>query len=181
MAVELASRAIGAAPEFDKSGKLTLAGYRIPGRVPNTMTLNFEGGADDIPTFSFADLRNCAVKNNKDYFRRWFDGKVVIFGAVLDVEDRRLTSKRFATGIEGAHMPRCAAGSTPVAAGFRTSTIAGVYIHATAVNNLISRNEVVEPGPLPRLLIAALFAALAAIAAWRLRPLGSARRLPGRS
>ena len=112
MAVELASRAMGAAPEFDNSGRLTLAGYRIPGRVPNTMTLNFEGGADDIPTFSFADLRNCAVKNDKDYFRRWFDGKVVIFGTVLDVEDRRMTSKRFATGIEGARAPRCAADST---------------------------------------------------------------------
>jgi adenylate cyclase len=174
MAVELASRAMGAGPAFDNSGKLTLAGYQIPGRVPNTMTLNFEGGADDIPTFSFADLRNCAVKNDKDYFRRWFDGKVVIFGSVLDIEDRRLTSKRFATGLEGVRTPRCAAESTPVTAGFRTRTIAGVYIHATAVNNLISRNALIEPGPLQRFLIAALVAALAATAAWRLRPLSAA-------
>src|SRR4051794_17496223 len=174
MAVELASRALGAAPEFDERGRLTLAGYRVPGRVPNTMTLNFEGGADDIPTFSFADLRNCAVKNDKDYFRRWFDGKVVIFGTVLDIEDRRMTSKRFATGIEGARTPRCAAESTPVPAGFRVSTIAGVYIHATAVNNLISQSAVVEPGPLSRFLISALFAALAATAAWLLRPLVAA-------
>ncbi|WP_436212269.1 adenylate/guanylate cyclase domain-containing protein [Bradyrhizobium sp. LjRoot220] len=174
MAVELAARALGAAPEFDNKGRMILAGYRIPGRVPNTLTLNFEGGAADIPTFSFADLRNCAVKDDKEYFRRWFDGKVVIFGTVLDHEDRRMTSKRFATGIEGARTPRCAVGSTPVAAGFRTSTIAGVYIHATAVNNLISRNAVVEPGPLSRFLISALFAALAAIAAWRLKPLGAA-------
>ena len=174
MAVELAARAIGAAPEFDSNGRMTLAGYRVPGRVPNTMTLNFEGGADDIPTFSFADLRNCAVKNDKDYFRRWFDGKVVIFGTVLDIEDRQMTSKRFATGIEGAPTPRCAADSAPVTAGFRTSRIAGVYVHATAVNNLISRNGVVEPGPLSRFLISALFAALAAIAAWQLRPLVAA-------
>src|SRR5882724_7638119 len=174
MAVELASRALGAAPEFDDRGRLTLAGYRVPGRVPNTMTLNFEGGADDIPTFSFADLRACAVKNDKDYFRRWFAGKVVIFGSVLDIEDRRQTSKRFATGIEGARVPRCAAESTPVMAGFRISTIAGVYIHATAVNNLISRNAVVEPGPLVRFLISTLFAALAAVAAWRFRPLSAA-------
>ncbi|UPK01667.1 adenylate/guanylate cyclase domain-containing protein [Bradyrhizobium sp. 170] len=174
MAVELASRALGAAPEFDERGRLTLAGYRVPGRVPNTMTLNFEGGADDIPTFSFADLRACAVKNDKDYFRRWFAGKVVIFGSVLDIEDRRQTSKRFATGIEGARAPRCAAESTPVMAGFRISTIAGVYIHATAVNNLISRNAVVEPGPLVRFLISTLFAALAAVAAWRFRPLSAA-------
>ncbi|WFU19694.1 adenylate/guanylate cyclase domain-containing protein [Bradyrhizobium sp. CB3481] len=174
MAVELASRALGAAPEFDASGRMTLAGYQVPGRVPDTMTLNFEGGADDIPTFSFADLRACAVKNDKDYFKRWFAGKVVIFGSVLDIEDRRQTSKRFATGIEGARTPRCAAETTPVTAGYRISTIAGVYIHATAVNNLIQRNAVVEPGPLVRILISVLFASLAAIAAWRLRPLSAA-------
>ena len=174
MAVELASRALSAAPEFDASGRMTLAGYPVPGRVPNTMTLNFEGGADDIPTFSFADLRACAVKNDKDYFRRWFAGKVVIFGSVLDIEDRQQTSKRFATGIEGPRAPRCTAESTPVKAGFRTSTIAGVYVHATAVNNLILRNAVIEPGPLARFLISALFASLAAIAAWRLRPLSAA-------
>ena len=170
MAVELAARALGTGPQFDERGRMTLAGYRVPGRVPNTMTLNFEGGADDIPTFSFADLRACAVKNDKDYFRRWFDGKVVIFGTVLDIEDRRMTSKRYATGIEGARAPRCAAGSTPVTAGSRTSTIAGVYVHATAVNNLIARNAVVEPGPLARLSIAAMIAALAAAAAWLFRP-----------
>src|SRR5438132_2163015 len=174
MAVELASRALGAPPEFDERGRLTLAGYRVPGRVPNTMTLNFEGGADDIPTFSFADLHACAIKNDKDYFRRWFAGKVVIFGSVLDIEDRRQTSKRFATGVEGARTPRCTADSTPVTAGRRTSTIAGVYIHATAVNNLIAHNAVAEPGPLLRLLISVLFAALAATAAWRLIPLNAA-------
>jgi len=174
MAVELAARAIGAAPEFDNNGRMTLGGYRVPGRVPNTMTLNFEGGADDIPTFSFADLRNCAAKNDKDYFRRWFDGKVVLFGTVLDIEDRQMTSKRFATGVEGARTPRCTAESTPVTAGFRTSRIAGVYVHATAVNNLILRNAVVEPGPLSRFLISGLFAALAAIGAWLLRPLVAA-------
>jgi adenylate cyclase len=174
MAVELASRALGTAPAFDERGRLTLGGYKVPGRVPNTMTLNFEGGADDIPTFSFADLRACAVKNDKDYFRRWFAGKVVIFGSVLDVEDRRQTSKRFATGIEGSRAPRCAGESTPVMANFRISTIAGVYIHATAVNNLISHNALVEPGPLVRFLIAALFAVLAAVAAWLFRPLSAA-------
>jgi adenylate cyclase len=174
MAVELASRALGAVPEFDERGRLTLAGYQVPGRVPNTMTLNFEGGADDIPTFSFADLRACAVKNDKEYFRRWFSGKVVIFGTVLAIDDRRFTSKRFATGIEGARIQRCTAGNTPITTGRRTSTIAGVYIHATAVNNLIARNAVAEPGPLLRLLISVLFAALAATAAWRLVPLNAA-------
>ena len=65
--------------------------------MPNTITLNFAGGADDIPTYSLADLRACAEKDDKDFFRRHFDGKVVLIGTVLDVEDRKITSKRFAT------------------------------------------------------------------------------------
>ena len=102
-------------------GSVTLAGYKIPEAVPNTMTVNFEGGADDIPTYSFADLRACALKNDKDYFKRAFDGKVVIFGTVLDAEDRRLTSKRFATGFEGARAPRCAGEGKPVMTSFKRS------------------------------------------------------------
>jgi len=39
------------------------------------MTLELRGrDADDIPTFSFADLRACAVKNDKE-FRRWLRRK----------------------------------------------------------------------------------------------------------
>jgi adenylate cyclase len=170
MAVELAARAQNAKPEFGADGSATLAGYRIPIGTDNTMTLNFEGGADDIPTFSFADLRSCALKNDKDYFRRWFEGKVVIFGTVLDAEDRRFTSKRFATGTEGVRAPRCADEEKPASASFRRSSIAGIYIHATAVNNLIGRNAVTELGKLPIFLLAALAAALAAIAARLLRP-----------
>src|SRR5271169_4126000 len=102
MAVELASRARGVAPELAHDGTMTLAGYRIPSAVPNTLTLNFEGGAEDIPTFSFADLRACVEKADKEFFRRHFDGKIVLIGSLLDIEDRKLTSKRFATGIEAA-------------------------------------------------------------------------------
>ena len=174
MAVELAARALNATPEFSADGSAALAGYRIPLSVANTMTLNFEGGADDVPTFSFADLRSCALKNDKEYFRRWFDGKVVIFGTVLDSEDRRFTSKRFATGKEGVRAPRCTDESKPIHTSFHRSSIAGIYIHATAVNNLIGRNAVTELGKLPIFLIAAGFAALAAVAARLLRPMAAA-------
>jgi adenylate cyclase len=174
MALELASRALKAPPEFAADGTVTLAGYRIPGEVANTMTVNFEGGADDIPTFSFADLRFCATGNDKDYFRRWFDGKVVIFGSVLDTEDRTLTSKRFATGHEGARAPRCTTETKPVNVGFKRSSIAGVYIHATAVNNLIRQDAAVELGGLPIFLIATLVAAFAATAARLVKPISAA-------
>lgn len=174
MALELASRALKASPEVAPDGTVTLAGYRIPGAVANTMTVNFEGGADDIPTFSFADLRFCANGNDKEYFRRWFDGKVVIFGSVLGTEDRVLTSKRFATGREGARATRCTAETKPVNVGFKRSSIAGVYIHATAVNNLIRQDAVVELGGLPIFLIATLVAAFAAIAARLVKPIAAA-------
>ena len=75
---------------------------------PRPITLNFAGGADDIPTFSLADLRACVGKDDKDFFRHHFDGKVVLIGTVLDVEDRKITSKRFATAAEGARAERCA-------------------------------------------------------------------------
>jgi adenylate cyclase len=170
MALELASRALNARPQFASDGSVTLAGNQIPSAVANTMTLNFEGGADDIPTFSFADLRTCAAKNDRDYFRRSFAGKVVLFGTVQDAEDRKLTSKRFATGLQGSRAPRCALQQKPIAQNFQRSQIAGVYIHATAVNNLIARNAVAELGRLPIALIAVLAAALAAIAARVLQP-----------
>ena len=98
MAAELAARAAGGTPP--KRG--------LPSTVPNTLALNFAGGADDIPTYSLADLRACAEKGDKEFFRRHFDGKVVLIGTVLDVEDRKITSKRFATAPEGARAARCA-------------------------------------------------------------------------
>ncbi len=171
MALELASRALGVEPVLAEDGSVTLAGYRIPSAVPNTMTLNFEGGGDDIPTFSFADLRACVERNDTEFFRRQFAGKIVIFGTLLGSEDRKVTSKRFATGLDGSRAPRCALPAPPPVAGqFKRSTIAGVYVHATAVQNLIARNAVVEPGRLPTAIIAIVFAVLAALAARMLTP-----------
>jgi adenylate cyclase len=169
MALELASRALGAEPVVADDGSVTLGGYLIPSAVPNTLTLNFEGGADDVQTFSLADLRACLESNNTDFFRREFSGKTVLLGTLLDFEDRKLTSKRFTTGLDGSRAPRCAL-PQPVAGKFKRSSIAGVYIHATAVRNLIAQNAVVEPGRLPTAFIAIAFAALAALAARMLAP-----------
>lgn len=171
MALELASRALSAEPTLAEDGSVTLAGYRIPGVVPNTLTLNFEGGGNDVPTFSLADLRACVERNNTEFFHREFTGKVVIFGTVLNTEDRKITSKRLATGLEGSRAPRCVLPPAPPSVGqFTRSTIAGVYVHATAVDNLISRDAIVELGALPVTIIAIAFAALASLAARMLAP-----------
>src|SRR6266850_3133160 len=171
MALELASRALKAEPTLAEDGSVTLAGYLIPSAVPNTLTLNFEGGSNDVPTFSFADLHACVERNNTDFFHREFAGKAVIFGALLDSEDRKITSKRFATGLDGSRAPRCALPPAQPSAGqYKRSTIAGVYVHATAVDNLISHDAIVEPGALPATIIAIVFAALAGLAARVLAP-----------
>lgn len=171
MALELAARALNSEPLLADNGRVMLAGYLIPSAVPNTLTLNFEGGANDIRTFSLADLRACVERNNADFFRREFAGKIVIFGTLLGSEDRKFTSKRFATGLDGARAQRCALPPAQPSPGqFKRGSIAGVYIHATAVHNLMTRDAVVEPGRLATTLIAIAFAALAGLAARMLAP-----------
>ncbi|TPQ39111.1 adenylate/guanylate cyclase domain-containing protein [Bradyrhizobium guangdongense] len=173
MAVELTARALKAEPILAPGGIMTLAGYEIPSTVPNTLTLNFRGGGEDVPTFSFADLHACVAKDDREFFHRHFDGKVVIVGTLLDFDDRRLTSKRFVTGLDSAGAPRCAQTAHPAPRQVKRSSIAGVYIHATAASNLINRNAVVEPGRLHTTLIAIAFAGLAAVAARILAPVAA--------
>jgi adenylate cyclase len=174
MAVELAARALGAEAKFMPDQSMQLAGFRIAGSVPNTLTLNFEGGSKDIPTYSLADLRACVEKGDAAFFRREFAGKVVIFGTLLDLEDRKLTSKRFVTGPEAANAARCAGQQPAALSPLVRPTVAGVYIHATGINNLMRGDPVVEPGRTASVLIAIAFAALAATAAILLTPVGAA-------
>ena len=171
MALELASRALDTEPVLAADGTVTLAGYRVPSAVPNTLTLNFEGGANDVQTFSFADLHACVERGNADFFRREFANKIVIFGTLLDLEDRKFTSKRFATGLEGSQAARCAlAPAAPSTVQFKRSTVAGVYIHATAVHNLMARDAVLELRRPSLAMIAIAFAVLASLAARILTP-----------
>jgi serine phosphatase RsbU (regulator of sigma subunit)/CHASE2 domain-containing sensor protein len=161
MAAELAARATGA----PASAKVATAGA-----VAGTITLNFAGGADDIPTFSLADLHACAERDDKDFFRRHFDGKVVLIGTLLDVEDRKITSKRFAPAPEGAHAERCALARPAVGQTFTRDSISGVYIHATAVNNLIRGDALIEFGRVGTGIASFALAALAVAAALALGP-----------
>ena len=171
MALELAARAQKAEPVFADDGSVTLAGYRIPSVVNDTLTLNFDGGTEDFQTFSLADLRGCVERNDQEFFRRHFADRVVIFGTLLDELDRKQTSKRFATGLERSAAPRCAPAAAPsTVVRFGRSSIAGVYIHATAVSNLLFRDALVELGRQPTTILAIGFALLIAIAARRLAP-----------
>jgi len=166
MAAELVARAT--------DGMAAPAKPADSGVVPNMITLNFAGGADDIPTFSLADLRACAEKGDKDFFHRHFDGKVVLIGTVLDVEDRKVTSKRYATAPEGASAVRCVLPAPAAGQKFTRDSIAGVYIHATAVNNLLRGDALTEVGRSGTGIISFALAALTATAALALGPAAAA-------
>ncbi|WP_418318159.1 CHASE2 domain-containing protein [Piscinibacter sakaiensis] len=177
MAVELAARALGSEPQFLPDGSLSLAGHRFPAAIPETITLNFDGGSRDILTYSLADLRACAEKGDQEFFRRHFEGKVVVLGTLLDIEDRKATSKRFTTGLERAWAPRCALPMQTATGQIRRDTMSGVYIHATGINNLIRQDALRELPPALVALIAIAIAAAAAVAARLLAPAAAALAL----
>jgi class 3 adenylate cyclase len=152
---------------------MSLARYHIPSTIPNTVTLNFDRGGEAIPTYSIADLRACIEKGDRDFFRRHFDGKIVLFGTLLDVEDQKTTSRRFVTAPEGAYGERCALTSPAQTRAFARNTISGVYVHATAVNNLIERNALIELDHKGAAAVAVAFSALVATGALVLAPVGA--------
>lgn len=155
LAAELAQRAGATAmPPADAAGNLLL---------------DFNTTAGAVPTYSLADLHACAAAGRIDYFRDHFAGRVVILATVLDVEDRRLTSRRFVPMTDGvAAPPRCIHPAMQLSAAPRDS-IAGVYIHATAVNNILDGRPLREWTPVASVTAAVLLALLTAGAAFYLR------------
>lgn len=173
MAVELAARALGAKPEIGPSGAMELSDYAIPSAVPNTLTLNFRGRGRDVPAYSFADLRACVEKGDRDFFHRAFDGKVVLLGTILNFEDRKLTSMRLSRAYDGSPAPRCALPAPAGTAQKARSDVAGVFVHATVVRNLIEHDAVTELGFPARTILTIALAAIIACAACMLAPGGA--------
>jgi class 3 adenylate cyclase len=173
MALELVQRATDAPAEWQADGRLRFQDRIVPGSENNNVLLNFEPGSADIPTFSFQDLVRCARAGNVDFFRQHFAGRVALIATVLDVEDRRLTSKRLITGPEGGRIAaRCdqdpdhrppehffdVQGPDGRFAPVVRNEIPGVYIHATAINNLLRGDSLAELGLAGQLLTLLVFA-----------------------
>lgn len=178
---EAALRARAAKPELRADG-LFLDGRRIPGSHANAMPLDFEGGGADIPAFSLADLRACAEKGDTAFFEKHFRGKVVFVGAVLDVEDRKLTARRFMTGPEdAAFADRCALPRRTdiVREDVLRDSIPGVFVHATFVNNLLRGGGLRELGRAGEGLAAGLLLAATAAVAMLLPAAGAALAFAG--
>ncbi len=167
LGLEAAARARKVEPELRADG-VWFDGRRLPGSAANAMPIDFDGGGADIPAFSLGDLRACAEKGDAAFFAKHFKDKVVFIGTVLDVEDRKLTSRRFMTGQEGAAFgARCAlpARTDIVREDVVRDAIPGVFIHATFVNNLLRGGGLAELGRAGEGLAATILLAATATAA----------------
>jgi len=181
--LELAMRAAGSAPQRDADGRVMFAGHEIPEAASNALLLNF-AGPDAIPTYSLADLYACAQAGDGAFFQKHFAGRTVLIGAILDVEDRELTSARLITGPEHpADGERCV--YPPMPGLFRAdlvrSTVPGVYVLATGVANLLAGNSLRPLGMLAGSIIVLLLALGGAAAAQFLAPSRAALALAAAS
>ncbi len=166
LALEAASRALGVQPVMTEGGGVSLAGRIIAGSEDNAMLLNFDGRGGDVPSFSLVDILRCVTEGKAEFLRAHFADKIVLLGTVVDVEDRKLTSRRFITGREDAgYRERCAlpARGDLVRDDLRRDSIPGVYVHAAAINNLI-RGDWLRPSAWTMQLALVGAAALAAAA-----------------
>ena len=159
-ALELAARAsrVSVAPVLNG---VAFGERFIPGSESNTLRINFDGGAS-IPTYSFADLSACAQARRDQYFNSHFKDKVVLIGSVLDLEDRKLTSKRLIAGGDSAvSSDRCFLRSPADIArqDVARDQIPSVYIHAAAINELLRGEMLHEPSAVASVAMTAALAA----------------------
>jgi len=169
-ALDLAARALHVKPVREADGAVRLGDARVRTADTNALGVNFDTRPGAVPTYSFADMVACAEDGKTEYFRENFAGRIVLIGTALDVEDRQLTSERFATSPEGLNAPeRCAVPVMPglMRADFRRDTIPGVFIHAAAIANLL-RGDAWVPVPRPvRVALLLVLAAATSLAATR--------------
>lgn len=170
LSLELAARVLGDRLAFDQAGRANLDGSALPTAVGNNLLINFDDDQRGVPTYSFADLHACVAAGKSEFFARQFAGKVVLFGGVLDVEDRKLSSLRFAAAPDAAAFAeRCTLDQLPgvLESDLARDSVPGVYMHAFAVNNLVRGNLLARAGSVSASAITlALAAAIAVATIW---------------
>jgi adenylate cyclase len=151
-------------------------GAALASRVGSTASgdavlLNFAAAPQPL-IYSMADLRACAEAGDADFFSRQFAGKIVLFGGVLDIEDRRLTSGRFATQPEGRNLgPHCRVAIDPDSfSGVARYDMPGILVHAAAIENLLGGTALRETGRPERAAALVLLSLLAGLAFLTMRP-----------
>ena len=170
-------------PAADGGRRIPSLAYALARRAGMTapeqgILVDFAYGPGHIPVYSLADLLACAKTGKNAFFDAHFSGRSVIFADVLDVEDRWFTSASLMSAggtrtLPPASQPRCmpsAAGAVPISLSGRWK-IPGVFVHATALQNLAAGTAI---APLPRLPAAigtGLIAFAAALLFYAISPL----------
>lgn len=143
----------------------------VPVAEAGDVVFNFAAAARPR-VYSIADLRACAEEGDLAYFREHFAGKIILMGGVLDIEDRKLTSGRFATQPEGSDLATPC--RIPVDAskfsGHARDSMPGVLVHAAAVDNLLTHSGLRTFPGWQRAGVLLALAFLAAIAVIAQRP-----------
>lgn len=179
-ALEVAARHLETTPLRTEAGGTLLGAVPVRGPTRTKgLLLNFGPGSSVYPVHSLADLHACVEADRTEFFRESFAGKIVLFGAVLDAEDRLLTSKRFIVGPESDRpAPRCV---HPIMdelflGDARRQRIPGVVVQATAVDNLVRNHGLVSPTPLQELAIVIV---LSVLCTWVFQRMRVARSVAG--
>jgi adenylate cyclase len=122
------------------------AGFDIA-RLPTDMRFLAQNYSDATvaPVYAMQDVYQCATEDAIESLRATFSGKVVLLGAELDIEDRKVTSGR-------AFLERGAPQDLPCSAaakfeGSPRTTAPGVFIHAQTINDLL-RGELARFWPI---------------------------------
>ncbi len=146
-----------------------------PDRLPEGMRVMMSNYGDRViaPVYAMQDVHRCASAGAIEPLAAAFAGKVVMLGAALDVEDRKVTSGRaFVDDAAGFRALPCA--GRVEREGQRRRTIPGVFIHAQAVNDLL-RGEIARfwPGWIGMLTLLAFSAWGGALAIFLRAPMAS--------
>lgn len=129
-----------AIPSFAREIAHRAAAVPIEGQAE--WTVNFDP-VRPLESHSFVRLLRCARTGQADFFRQQFEGRVVLLGLDLAVEDRVQSSNRFMKSDNALAVPDCM-GDVQA----RTESLfgtAGVVVLGNAVSNILSGRDIVFP------------------------------------
>jgi len=145
-ALEIAARYRGRQAARAPDGSVAFDDRTVPGTAGGALFLDPGGNAHPAPTYSFADLHDCAASGRSDFFASHFAGRIVLVGSDLLAEDRVVAGNRLIlAGAPPAKVTaRCVEyeGPAPPLPAV-DNTMAGVYLHAAAIRQILG-----DGGPL---------------------------------
>ena len=131
--------------------------------MPTELVLTPHRHLEHIPTYAVVDVLRCAT-HAPHALEQGFAGKIVLIGSTLPEEDRRVSSGRFLPPMRADAPPLHPCGLRRLGASVpEASSVPGVFLHAAAVEAVVSRRvSTMTPATVVGGL-AALTAALGAI------------------